>query len=150
MKQLDQVFADIARVHLFIDTLETRNSDSLDFHNVAVWCVQDALSAAYEAGARSIAVGTLTESHWTYRESEYDPNVWEIMADWCESPIAEVSRWLDEDDIESPDAKANLALIVASPRLLAACRLVVERWESGDLAEAVRQCDALVTEHTSK
>ncbi len=28
----------------------------------------------------------------------------------------------------------------AGPDLLAACRLVVERWEKGDLAEAVRAC----------
>lgn len=40
----------IALDHLFIDTLETRKSDSLDFHEVSVWGVQSALEAAYRAG----------------------------------------------------------------------------------------------------
>lgn len=40
----------IARKHLSIETLETRRSDRLDFHEVAVWGVQAALDAAYEAG----------------------------------------------------------------------------------------------------
>ena len=33
-----------------IETLETRNSDGLDFHDVAVWAFRDALEAAYAAG----------------------------------------------------------------------------------------------------
>lgn len=40
----------IALDHFFIDTLETRNSDSLDFHEVSVWAVKSALEAAYRAG----------------------------------------------------------------------------------------------------
>ena len=47
---IDQIFAMIAQKHLFIETLETRNSDSLDFHDVAVWSVRDALEAAFKAG----------------------------------------------------------------------------------------------------
>ena len=35
---------------LGIETLETRRSDSLDFHDVAVWCLRDALEAAFNAG----------------------------------------------------------------------------------------------------
>lgn len=42
--------AEIARVHLRIDTLETRRSDRLDFHDCAVWNIQVALEAAYLAG----------------------------------------------------------------------------------------------------
>ncbi|ABK43763.1 conserved hypothetical protein [Magnetococcus marinus MC-1] len=45
-----EIFSKIALDHLFIDTLETRNADSLDFHNVSVWGVQSALEAAYQAG----------------------------------------------------------------------------------------------------
>lgn len=41
--------AEMARV-LGIETLETRNSDSLDFHDLAVWTVRAALDAAYAAG----------------------------------------------------------------------------------------------------
>ena len=49
-QQLDQLLAQIAQEHLLIDTLETRNSDSLDFHDVGVWCVKSAMMAAYQAG----------------------------------------------------------------------------------------------------
>ncbi|MEG3637659.1 DUF3489 domain-containing protein [Magnetococcus sp. PR-3] len=45
-----KLFVQIAQDHLFIDTLQTRNSDSLDFHNVSVWAIQSALEAAYKAG----------------------------------------------------------------------------------------------------
>jgi single-stranded DNA-binding protein len=47
---LDALLTRIAQEHLFIDTLETRNSDSLDFHDVSVWGVKEALLAAYQAG----------------------------------------------------------------------------------------------------
>jgi len=33
-----------------IETLETRQSDSLDFHDLAVWQVRGMLEKAYEAG----------------------------------------------------------------------------------------------------
>ncbi len=46
LKQLTQ----IAERHLRIETLETRNWDRLDFHEVAVWSVRDALEAAFQAG----------------------------------------------------------------------------------------------------
>ncbi|ENO87663.1 DUF6900 domain-containing protein [Thauera linaloolentis] len=42
--------AEIARVHLHIETLEVRGHDSLDFHSLAVWNVSAALEAAYLAG----------------------------------------------------------------------------------------------------
>jgi hypothetical protein len=44
---LDKLFAAIAREKLGI---ETRRSDSLDFHDVAVWSVRAALEAAFRAG----------------------------------------------------------------------------------------------------
>ena len=50
MNNLDTILTQIAQQHLRIDTLDTRNSDSLDFHDVAVWCVRDALLAAFNAG----------------------------------------------------------------------------------------------------
>ena len=49
-QQLDNLLARIALDHLFIETLATRNSDSLDFHDVSVWGVKSALMAAYQAG----------------------------------------------------------------------------------------------------
>lgn len=50
MKELDNIFTLIARKHLGIETLETRHSDSLDFHESAVWEIRDALEAAFKAG----------------------------------------------------------------------------------------------------
>ena len=35
-QQRDQLLAQIALDHLFIETLQTRNSDRLDFHDVSV------------------------------------------------------------------------------------------------------------------
>ena len=49
-QQTDQLLTEIAKKHLNLETLETRNSDSLDFHDVAVWAIKDALQEAYEAG----------------------------------------------------------------------------------------------------
>jgi hypothetical protein len=64
-------------------------------------------------------------------ESEGPCNVRERQPDgaWRTVPPSE---WEDEPD--------------ASPQLLAACRLVVERWERGDLAEAARACSAAIAE----
>ena len=52
-KALDQQLQQIALDHLFIETLETRHSDRLDFHDVSVWAVKSALLAAYEAGRQA-------------------------------------------------------------------------------------------------
>ena len=48
--QKDQILAQIAKNELHLETLETRKSDSLDFHDCAVWSIKAALEAAYEAG----------------------------------------------------------------------------------------------------
>ena len=50
------VLAEIAKRHLLIDTLETRNNDSEDFYEVAVWCIRAALQEAYEAGVNASAI----------------------------------------------------------------------------------------------
>lgn len=49
----DATVKQIAKEHLFVETLETQKSDSLDFHDVAVWQIKKALEAAYEAGRRA-------------------------------------------------------------------------------------------------
>ena len=50
MCQIDTILTLIAQKHLGIETLQTRNADSLDFHDTAVWCIRDALEAAFKAG----------------------------------------------------------------------------------------------------
>jgi hypothetical protein len=51
MTTIDRILTGIARQHLGISTLDTRRSDSLDFHDVAVWSIAAALKAAFDAGA---------------------------------------------------------------------------------------------------
>ena len=46
----EALLLEIAINHLFVETLETRNSDSLDFHVVSVWAIRAALEAAFAAG----------------------------------------------------------------------------------------------------
>ena len=63
MSQVDTILTLIAQEHLGIDTLQTRNSDSLDFHDTAVWCINDALEAAFKAGAeRGASLPKATEA----------------------------------------------------------------------------------------
>lgn len=50
MSQIDTFLTLIAQKHLSVETLKTRNADSLDFHDTAVWCLKDALEAAFKAG----------------------------------------------------------------------------------------------------
>ena len=54
---LETLLERIALDHLFIETLETRSSDRLDFHDVSVWGVKSALMAAYEAGRQAAKQG---------------------------------------------------------------------------------------------
>lgn len=50
-----------------------------------------------------------------------------------------------EDRRASPKREeADGRLIAVATRSLAACRMVVERWEHGDLAEAARACQDAV------
>ncbi len=87
-------------------------------------------------------------------------------------PMFQVDFWdesyWEPDDPSKPLAdqiKADAALIVdalnayrgkpakrlmnAAPKLLAACRMVVDCWERGDLAEAARACSAAIAEATA-
>lgn len=56
-KALETLLQQIALDHLFIETLETRHSDRMDFHEVSVWGVKSALMAAYEAGRQAAKQG---------------------------------------------------------------------------------------------
>jgi hypothetical protein len=46
----ETILTAIAKSCLGIDTLERRNRDGLDFHDVSVWAVKDALETAFAAG----------------------------------------------------------------------------------------------------
>ena len=58
----DQQLQQIALDHLFIATLVTRSSDSLDFHDVSVWAIKTALQAAFEAGRNAAATASQTQA----------------------------------------------------------------------------------------
>ncbi len=58
MNAKHELFTKIARKHLLIDTLETRNRDCLDFHEVGVVGVQRALQDAYDAGRADASPGS--------------------------------------------------------------------------------------------
>lgn len=64
----DQTLSSIAERELFIDTLETQGSDSLDFHDVGVESLKDALEAAYRAGGGggdpSMIIGGIASSEF--------------------------------------------------------------------------------------
>ena len=48
--EVELLLESIALDHLFIETLQTRHRDTLDFHDVSVWGVKSALQAAFDAG----------------------------------------------------------------------------------------------------
>ena len=49
------LLTELAKRHLLVDeTLEVRNSDSLDFHDCNVACIADALEEAFRLGQQSI------------------------------------------------------------------------------------------------
>lgn len=50
---VDKGLENIANSVLGIETLETRNSDGLDFHEVSVWGLKEALMQAYTMGKNS-------------------------------------------------------------------------------------------------
>ena len=53
MDEMNKTLEDIANRELGVETLAVRNSDRLDFHDVAVWSLHAALKAAFEAGVAS-------------------------------------------------------------------------------------------------
>jgi hypothetical protein len=56
-RKRDEAIEAIARNILEIETIAERKSDSLDFHEVSVWGLRDALLAAYELGLAAAKKG---------------------------------------------------------------------------------------------
>jgi hypothetical protein len=98
----DRILTDIARQHLGLSTLDTRRSDSLDFHNVAIWSVAEALKAAFNAGAAASRVTSTalspTSTGLPLRFDDYEVHgVYEFSDDgrtFCEQvPDDEAQFW---------------------------------------------------------
>ena len=60
--QRDAQLLEIAQRQFRIETLETRNWDRLDFHDVAVWAIRAALEEAFDAGRRAGPTNTQAQS----------------------------------------------------------------------------------------
>ncbi len=50
MESIKAILSGIAAKYLSIDALDSQKSDRLDFHDLAVWRIEQALEAAFEAG----------------------------------------------------------------------------------------------------
>ena len=59
----EALILEIATRHFFVETLESRNSDQLDFHDVAVWAIRATLADAFEAGRIAGAKAMLTAAN---------------------------------------------------------------------------------------
>lgn len=52
--QMIEIVTRIAQEELYVETLDRRWSDSLDFYDVSVWSLKEALEKAYQAGRASV------------------------------------------------------------------------------------------------
>lgn len=52
--QMIEIVTRIAQEELYVETLNRRWSDSLDFYEVSVWSLKEALEKAYQAGRASV------------------------------------------------------------------------------------------------
>ena len=59
MTLLNKILTEIAKKNLNLETLETRGSDDLDFHDTAVWAIKNALRDAFIAGMTAEKIETL-------------------------------------------------------------------------------------------
>jgi hypothetical protein len=53
MTNRDKILTEIATKILDLETLDNRNSDRLDFHELSVWSIKAALEAAFAAGQKA-------------------------------------------------------------------------------------------------
>lgn len=59
----------IAQQHLRIESLERRNHDRLDFHDLAVWQIRQALEAAYAVGLSNALVADMRSARFSLADS---------------------------------------------------------------------------------
>jgi hypothetical protein len=98
-----------------------------------------------------------TDSEDTMTITTHTPGPWETSGQFIVAPdpngihpdiyIAEIVETDDEGRMATPEQQtANARLIAAAPLLFEAASLVIGRWTSGDLAEAVRMLAAAVAQ----
>ena len=131
---LEALLQEIARNHLFLETLEPRNVDSLDFHDHPVWAVRSALEVAFAAGRRAAtqpqrdpsttAATTIRVDYATFPD-RFDPNRPDAAAKVVEAALredgvaAEVSDVISHLKIELPTTQlATASVTLANMRLI--------------------------------
>jgi len=91
----------IAQKHLGIETLKTRNSDQLDFHDISVGAIESALHAAFMAGyevGTQAPLGSVPEIVAPTGEQKMDIFKWDIdvrhekFISWVKSTLPENER----------------------------------------------------------
>lgn len=140
MDALEVMMAEIAKKRFNIDTLEPRHSDSLDFHDVAVWSITDALMDAYQAGADSIEKPSerlLRQLRDSVAEAETEPlrkALKTISSLWPEPPnCADILSVNGINDGKSRAILADAAIKIARKALEdAKCLCVVGCSVNGD------------------
>lgn len=50
--QIEPLLTAIAKAYLRIETLQARDSDSLDFYSLSAWEIREALAAAFQTGVQ--------------------------------------------------------------------------------------------------
>lgn len=80
------VLAAIARQHLDVDTLETSRTGK-DFQEQAVWCLRDALVAAYNAGRRHHSRPSRRAAEETHGDIVITTKPTERFGDWATGRI---------------------------------------------------------------
>jgi len=165
MKRPAPILAAIAREHLLIPTLKTRRSDSLDFHEVAVWQVEAALKAAFAAGSCSSLKNAQAEGSMTAQQ--YSPSPWSYeynpytSRSGAEIPAFEIfdadcNKVFDTNEDTPCDLQeANARIGAAAPRLLATlmtCTNLLADYEEseGEEGEAYREALAAIAEASGR
>ncbi len=103
-RPITHILAGIARDRLGIETLDVRGSDSLDFHDVSVVGIAQALNDAYEAGYRAAVAEELGVTDVIYNhEAERFP--WQIFC--TEERCVLVSRDLRDHMLIASEMRAD-------------------------------------------
>ena len=99
----------IARDKLGVETLETRCSDRLDFHDIAVWSIKDALTAAFRAGAdQGKPVVVITVQGGLVAEVNATAPVTVFVEDWDCPPDKPLVMEFESDEL-TPDQARRVA-----------------------------------------
>lgn len=99
----------IARSVLKIGTLDTRLSDSLDFHDLAVWSIREALAQAYAAGFRNSQARETAAGEMGMFEIGPPDLRQHIQILQNASNLYTVINWEQMDDERSPSKSARFA-----------------------------------------